>query len=288
MIDFNEKLHKYTYIGTDKRYIGKSFVSATTFIGWFKNPYDSEYWATYKAIKDYYTIISEQRWNIIKRFAGGWENVVDFYNRSVLSGKVNFEVQNDIIHRKLDYLTLWKTYSNIANDKGSKIHKDLEDDVIGSKSFVGDDGNVYKVSGQKFFYENPPPSPSSGSYPECIIYNLEYMICGMVDRVEADEIWLDITDYKTNKEVTKEPFKNAKMKILGIPDCNYYHYMLQMSLYGWMLEKFGYKVRSLTLEHLKTKDRYTYKVDDVETIKMEYRPDLIEKMVMYRYKRKHI
>lgn len=286
MIVFDPKEHKYTYAGKDPKYKKHPFVSTTTFIGWFKNPFDGDYWSLYKALKDYYMEIGkeEDKWNSVKRKVGGWQNVVDFYRKH--EQRVDPRVRMDIRVRQQGYLTEWEHKKKVSTDRGSIIHRELEDDVFVAEKFT-DRGNVYKVEQADFFYHKVDPA-TVHSYPECIIYNLEHMVSGMVDRVDKEGIYLDIVDYKTNIEITKSPFMDQKMKVIDLPDANYYHYQMQMSIYGWMLERFGYKVRSLTLEHLVTPDRYSKRVMDIVPYEMEYRPDLVEKMMDYRFNRKLI
>jgi hypothetical protein len=282
-IDFNEAEHKYTYTGNDPKYIGKPFVSTTTFIGWFKNEFDGEYWATYKAVKDVYDSIGT--FSKIKKAAGGWEGVVDYWRAN--SHKAPRANQITVEVRKQWYLNDWASKGRIANVKGSKIHKDLEDDVHSAQQFVADNGKVYGVKKIDRFYEKGI-TVGDDSYPECIIYNLDFSLSGMVDRVERSGIYLDITDYKTNIKVDKESFRDQTMKVLGIPDSKFNHYQIQMSIYGWMLEQYGYKVRTLTLEHLITESRESERVVDSKTYAMEYRPDWVEKMLEYRFNRKAI
>lgn len=285
MIKFDEKSHTYTYAGSEERYKKKKFVSTTTFIGWFKNKFDEEYWSLYKALKDHYLSFGEERWNKVKKSAGGWDKVVSFYKKH--QSKVDAESRLIIHLKQQKYIADWGHKRKVSNIKGTGIHKDLEDDAFHAREFVGDRGKKHVVQAADFFYHKVD-KVSVKSFPECIIYNLDNMLSGTVDRVDKDGIYLDIYDYKTNIEITKEPFMDQKMKVIGLPDANYYHYLLQMSIYGWMLEQFGYKVRSLNLEHLITKDRYSREVVDIVPYEMEYRPDLVEMMLLYRYDKSEI
>ena len=52
-----------------------------------------------------------------------------------------------------------------------------------------------------------------------------------------------------------------------LPDSNFYHYTIQLGIYGWMLEQKGYKVRSLIIEY-KGKD-----------IPVEYHKEAIEEAI---------
>lgn len=278
-IAFDPVQHRYTYVGNDDRYKHINFLSTTQFIDKFKNKFDAYYWSMYKAIKDYSIGISEANWVNVKRKAGGWEKVVHYYNKNV--SEIQLKVRAEIEHRALTYRNDWVKKGDISKVKGTGIHQDLEDDFIVAQEFTKEKTN-FKVHAGTFFYEELR-SEGCESYPECIIYNLENALSGMVDRVERDGLFLDITDYKTNIEIKTEAFMKQTMKILGIPDCSYWHYTLQMSIYGWMLEQFGYTIRSLSLEHLITENRESKKVVDIKVYPIQYRPDLVKEMLQYRY-----
>jgi hypothetical protein len=73
-----------------------------------------------------------------------------------------------------------------------------------------------------------------------------------------------------------------KFPLNELLDSNMNHYMLQLSLYGWIFERQGYIVRGLKLIHL-TRDTGKHIAD----IELTYRPDLITEMVNH-YKFNHV
>lgn len=279
-INFDPVEHRYTYAGNDPMYFDIEFLSCTTFIGKFKNHYNKEYWAYYKSIKDYSLSISDANWDRVKKMAGGWDSVVLYYFTNL--DKIAYSVQLNINNRVLGYLSLWNDQSLIANIKGSAVHDELEVDFLIANGFIKEN-DYYKVCREEYFYLRGLKEGKE-SYPELTIFNLENALCGKVDRVDRDGIFLDITDYKTSIDIPREGFMGARMKVLDVPDAKYFHYLIQMSLYGWMLEQFGYRVRSLTLEHLICESRESRVIKEIKQIPMEYRPDLVEKMLPYRYK----
>ena len=110
-----------------------------------------------------------------------------------------------------------------------------------------------------------------------MIWDDEYLICGKSDKViiSTDEKnlnpYISIKDYKTNKELkinynfinknTGEPVVNKYMlePISHLVDCNYIHYTLQLSLYAYMLERKGFKVKDLELLHTPNYDKNNMK-----------------------------
>ena len=213
-IAFDPVKHKYTYIGDDPKHKDIKFLSTTTFIKKFKNEFESFYWSYYKAIKNHCLAVSEDNWRRVKQKAGGWNKVYDYYINNIDSIP-GFQVM-DIERRATEYRKQWEELGKIAREKGSEIHSNLENDFINAVEFEHN-GNVYEVKANLFFYELGI-TEGTDSYPECIIYNLDHGLSGMVDRIEREGIYLDISDYKTNVKIETEAFMDNKMKVLDVPD----------------------------------------------------------------------
>ena len=130
-----------------------------------------------------------------------------------------------------------------------------------------------------------------GIYPEHMVYLKSAGICGQSDLVEVANDEVHITDYKTNKEIKTESFKNwegvsQKMSfpLTHLDDCNYNHYALQLSIYMYMILKHNPTLRpgSLTLHHIifeeeEEKDEYGYPV----TKKNDQGDPIIKEIVPY-------
>lgn len=149
----------------------------------------------------------------------------------------------------------WQDKTNRALDRGTKYHKEREEKLLKEK------GHPIKYDGDiKVGYDLD--NLKKGWYPELIIYSLKHGICGTADRVliEGDEF--EIRDYKTNAKLVFEPFMKfdpdtksrhpvtMKAPVQHLPDVNGYHYTLQLSIYAYMLEQFGYKCRRLVIDHI--------------------------------------
>ena len=103
------------------------------------------------------------------------------------------------------------------------------------------------------------------------------VICtGQADVVERIGDEVHIKDYKTSKSIDFEAFMDNKMlePVQELPDTNYSKFTLQLSLYGWMLEELGYKIKSLTIIHL---DRITG--NPIQDYPLAYRKDLVTKLL---------
>lgn len=105
----------------------------------------------------------------------------------------------------------------------------------------------------------PDQKLTDGVYPEHMMYLKSAGICGQSDRVEIVNGVVDISDYKSNKDINLEPYvswdgKRKKMlnPISHLDDCHIVHYALQLSFYMYMIIKHNhsFKPGNLTIEHV--------------------------------------
>lgn len=250
---------------------GQIYTSATTLLKKYKNPFDAEFMATYKGLKD--VLIQkygDRYWSNYKRHAGGWEATVDYFR------SVTHPDELEILQRKEYYIKKWQDEGTYASERGTKVHKEREDEIKAKThvtKVVQGEQIVLMVSQDEIlpmqdFY-------SDKVYTEIILSNDHYHIAGMVDLTEKHRKVVHLSDYKTYKEVKYSGFADQMMKypLDKYPDANYHHAELQMSLYGWMFEQVGYKVGSLTMIHLfgedcKEEQKYPmiYRRNDIEIL----------------------
>lgn len=158
---------------------------------------------------------------------------------------------------KEEILAEWAATNKIALEKGTKYHNEYEQKLLLDKKthpsiYVNDIKQAHDLT-------NLQP----GVHPELIIYNLRYGVIGTADIVELHEDKsFDLKDHKSNKKIDFQGFmkydpkykekKEVKMlpPLQHLGDCNGNHYSIQLSLYAWMLEQFGYKCNSLTIHHV--------------------------------------
>lgn len=157
-----------------------------------------------------------------------------------------------------EILKRWDDKKDKACAKGTRLHAIKEGICIKE----GENVNAPIWDGQiKTAYDLK--SLKAGTYPELILYNPQFKLCGTADGVEINdkkEFW--IYDWKTNSSIEFESFKvfdpiskqrYPKMMLTPIShlmDCNGIHYTIQMSCYAYMLEQYGFKCKGLKLIHL--------------------------------------
>lgn len=133
-----------------------------------------------------------------------------------------------------------------ARTDGSKVHKEIEDHINKNTPIT----SVKAKHGYNFlksFY------PVEALLSEQVIYDGSLGLAGTPDMVvENDDGTLTILDWKTNRKIYQQSYKDKKGfgACANIPDCNYYHYVLQMSTYAYILHLKGFVVKNCILVHL--------------------------------------
>jgi hypothetical protein len=141
---------------------------------------------------------------------------------------------------------LWKSESERASSLGTFYHNQRENDLCNLASIEreGIPLPVYIPKEEDGLKYAPSQKITDGIYPEHMVYLKSIGICGQSDLVEVIKGFVNIIDYKTNKEIKKESYKNWEglSKKMSFPlqhldDCNYIHYALQLSIYLYIILK---------------------------------------------------
>lgn len=145
-------------------------------------------------------------------------------------------------------LAKWERKRNLAAQIGTAYHS-----VRGTELMEQVNTEFYGVScGKKqcefsggFKFSIPINKLDNNTvYPELMIYDFDYMVCGQADKVIVAKKKINIWDYKTDAEIKYKAFSSkwvdpAKMlkPLSHLDDCNANHYSLKMSLYMYLLWK---------------------------------------------------
>jgi len=153
---------------------------------------------------------------------------------------------------------------------GTRIHNEIEtyikEGVVAS--------NIHERTQMAIDWLDLASYPLDKIQTELKIFDKEIGVAGTIDAVITDGNKVTLIDWKTNKAIRKTGSKWQNNIISKqLPDCNYTHYTLQLSLYAYLLERQGFEIDKLLLVHLK---EYTtpYEVD--------YRKDIVEMMLNER------
>lgn len=209
-IRFDAKDHSYISIDASEKI---NWISVTTLISHFKKSFDA------KAIALKVTKNKKSKW---------------------------FGIEPKIIEE------IWNNESDRATTLGTYYHNQRESDLCSLASIEreGITIPVFNPSGETDGIRIAPLQKlDPGVYPEHMMYLKSKGLCGQSDLVEIVNGRVNIIDYKTNKEIKKESFKNwegisEKLKdpIKHLDDCNYNHYALQLSFYMYIILKHNSKL----------------------------------------------
>ncbi len=191
-----------------------------------------------------------------------------------------------------EILQAWENESNRAIKLGNFYHNQREADFLELNTIerygieVPIIKPIIKENGIKI---SPEQKLLDGVYPEHFVYLKSIGICGQADLVEVVNNTINITDYKTNKEIKNKGFTNwegitSKMynPVSHLDDCNLNHYNLQLSIYAYIIKKHNPKLKigKLQVQHVKFKqigeDKNGYPIN--EHINGE---PILEEVIMY-------
>ena len=232
-ITFKEEDHSYTSNNLD----GIQWISVTSLTSHFKEPFDAKKVAQ----------------KVSKRKNSKWY------------GMKPKQIQD-----------IWKKESERAMTLGTFYHNQREADLCALAS-IERDGVTVPVFSPIIKSEGVKVSPNQklepGVYPEHMVYLKSAGICGQSDLVEVVNGKVSIIDYKTNKEIKMQSYKDwegisQKMKfpLSHLDDCNFNHYALQLSIYMYIIIKHNPKLRpgSMFIYHIQFeeegKDDYGYPI----------------------------
>lgn len=218
-IKFIPETHKY--ISTDVSDI--TWTSVTSFISKFKQPFDAD-------------VISLK---VSKSKKSKW------YGMSVE-----------------DIKAAWANEAKRATDLGTWYHNQRETDICALES-IGRNGVNIPVFIPNTNNDGSKTAPdqklTEGIYPEHMVYLKSAGLCGQSDYVEVVDKKISIVDFKTNKKIETESFKDwdGKSKkmlhpVSHLDDVNFNHYALQLSMYMYMIIKHNplYKPGEMCLHHI--------------------------------------
>ncbi len=150
-----------------------------------------------------------------------------------------------------ELMAKWEAEACRARDLGTTMHDKIERYYLGEDS--GDDTDAYRLF--RCF------AAVNRLYPfrtEWRIYLEEYGIAGTLDFLErTPDGTYNIYDWKRSRKLINRfgmveatsPFRKTGLHpISHLPDCSYYHYALQVSVYRYILEqKYGINVNKMRL-----------------------------------------
>jgi hypothetical protein len=167
---------------------------------------------------------------------------------------------------KEDILAKWALKRDKSAEAGTRLHELREAQLVEQKeeTFYNTLCKTVSCTHQgDYKYSIPLQLENNHVYPELMICDEDYMICGQSDKVIVVNKHIHIWDYKTDQEIPMVGWRSewvAVRKMLPpidhIDDCKGMHYALKMSLYMyllWKANKGTLKPGNLVIEHIPLK-----------------------------------
>lgn len=278
-VAFSEESHTYWDTKTNDKYI-----SVTTLIERFAAPFDREFWSKYKGLE---RLLGKEEFKLEKKTLLKTHRIT----KELL--EAHGLTEEELKKEQEAVLAEWEKKNKDACERGTKIHAQLESFSKGGKFkekvapyLKGSFGN-YKC------YTNPNTNElinniESGIFPEYLIYRESpdgiLKLAGQIDLLIKDGDEITVCDWKTNAKIDqKSGFdvnsrQTVKMKypLNNIDDSNYWHYVLQLSTYAWMIQKLNpkFKIKALILVHFDHEGNIT-------TYQLDYLKSDVERMLAY-------
>jgi len=175
-------------------------------------------------------------------------------------------------------LEMWEKENKRATDRGTKIHKLMENYVsFGERS--EDYDWLYKSYDKVISYS---VEKYKKIYSENLLHNDEFKIAGTADLIYDHGDYFTIGDFKTNKRFnyTSDFNEHFKDPIDHLLYCEFNNYALQMSMYAYMYEKIsGKKCKKIVVFYLK-EDKWlpihcNYLKSDIKNILSHYKQNIL-------------
>lgn len=279
-IAFEEEAHIYYDVTKPEQ----KFISVTTLIHSFTQPFDKEFWSAYKALEK---LLSKEDWAIEKKSLLNTKKfdkvLLELYN--ITEDEFNKEQQT--------ILDMWDEENRNSCERGTRIHADLENSFYKKKKDI--DLSKYQIGGKfECIKDHNNLDLENGIYPEYLISRVsedgKLRIAGQIDLLVKKGNKIIIGDWKTNKKIDLKSFFDSKTKtsskmkypLNNLDDCNYNHYCLQLSTYAWMIQKLNpeFEIEDLVLVHFDHTDNMT-------VYHLPYLKDEVIKMLSF-YKKESI
>ncbi len=221
---FNEKEHKYWDQKT-----GDKYTSVTQIIGKYKSPFDTVGISLLSACKSLDIYVSlKDRANIIKHISCFDPDIKGLVESKAKAIRYEWAVNN-------------------ARDcrNGTLVHSILENNI--GNEFTKD----YKIVSNW----NDFITTHNAIFPEALIFNNKFMVCGQVDLIVKHGSEITIIDYKTASSFHNidRSYGNYQGILSDMPESKLNNYKLQLSMYASLLNDmlslyFNYKASSYSLE----------------------------------------
>ena len=268
-----------------------SNIGVTSLIDKYCQPFDSEFWSSYKALEK---CIPPESWKLEKKALLANRH----WNPSLLS---LYQVDPQVFASyKEEVLKTWDQANKESREQGIKLHKEIEDQFYKS----GNKSDVSKFGVGGVFICKPGYTEldlNYGVYPEYKISVIHdnITLSGQIDLLIKNENDLILIDHKTSSKLEDKGFFDPKTKqttkmlypLTTVEDCNIGHYTMQLSTYAWMLQQINpkFQIKDLIINHYDRDGNnklhhVPYMKHEVELMLSHYKKQLLKQQRLQKYK----
>jgi hypothetical protein len=207
-IAFEEEAHIYYDVTQPE----KKFVSVTTLIHSFTQPFDKEFWSSYKSLEK---LLSKEAWAIEKKSLLASKK----FDKTLL--ELHDISENDFNREQQAILDAWDEENRKSCERGTRIHADLENSFYNKKKDI--DISKFEIGG-KFTCEKGRTELDMeyGIYPEYLIHRVspdgKLCLAGQIDLLVKKGNKLIIGDFKGLPLDTKIPTLNGWSTIADLQE----------------------------------------------------------------------
>lgn len=194
-IAFEEEAHIYYDVTKPEQ----NFISVTTLIHSFTQPFDKEFWSAYKALEK---LLSKEDWAIEKKSLLNTKK----FDKVLL--ELHDITEDDFNREQQAILDAWELENRNSCERGTKIHADLENSFYKKKKNI--DLSKYQIGGKfECIKDRTELDLENGIYPEYLISRVsedgKLRIAGQIDLLVKRGNKIIIGDWKGLPLDTKIP-----------------------------------------------------------------------------------
>lgn len=144
----------------------------------------------------------------------------------------------------------WSNSGKEASGAGTAMHLAIEMHHNGAEHLIPED--IKQTPEWKYFlnYWKDFGGELEPYRTEWEVFSEEHKLAGSIDMIyKKKDGTFAVYDWKRSKEIkTSNNFENGYAPVDHLPNCNYWHYTLQLNVYKWFLETYyGLKITELCI-----------------------------------------
>lgn len=175
------------------------------------------------------------------------------------------------------YLQEWDRIRDTAAENGTRTHENCERQILGRYDEMHqpkDDEERMRFRAAWYAVEDLR-SKYRKIEPEKLVFSPRFLVAGSIDLLcQIDEMNYEIGDWKFVKAINYNAFGNRTgihPATVGLPDCNFYHYALQLNIYKMILKLEGYIPIQANVRHFlkRYNDKHEFEQIDLPDLSLQ-------------------